>query len=54
MKEFERPLLEFALAQTQGNQRKAADLLGMNRNTLRKRMQECGLAQKTSTRRRAR
>lgn len=52
MKEFERPLLEFALAQTRGNQRKAADLLGMNRNTLRKRMQECGLAHKTSTRRR--
>jgi DNA-binding protein Fis len=52
MKEFERPLLEFALAQTRGNQRKAADLLGMNRNTLRKRMQECGLAQKTATRRR--
>jgi DNA-binding protein Fis len=54
MKEFERPLLEFALAQTQGNQRKAADLLGMNRNTLRKRMQECGLAKKAPTRRRAR
>jgi DNA-binding protein Fis len=52
MKEFERPLLEFALAQTRGNQRKAADLLGMNRNTLRKRMQECGLAQKAATRRR--
>jgi DNA-binding protein Fis len=52
MKEFERPLLEFALAQTRGNQRKAADLLGMNRNTLRKRMQECGLVQKTATRRR--
>ncbi len=51
MKEFERPLLEFALAQTGGNQRKAADLLGMNRNTLRKRLQECGLAKKTSTRR---
>jgi DNA-binding protein Fis len=52
MKEFERPLLEFALAQTQGNQRKAADLLGMNRNTLRKRMQECGLVKTTPTRRR--
>lgn len=49
MKEFERPLLEFALAQTSGNQRRAADLLGMSRNTLRKRMQLCGLAQKSST-----
>lgn len=41
MKEVERPLIEFALAETQGNQRRAAELLGMNRNTLRKRMQEC-------------
>ncbi|MFZ5861574.1 MAG: helix-turn-helix domain-containing protein [Nitrospirota bacterium] len=54
MKEFERPLLEFALAQTRGNQRKAADLLGMSRNTLRKRMQECGLAEPSSTRKRRR
>lgn len=52
MKEFERPLLEFALAQTRGNQRKAADVLGINRNTLRKRMQECGLAKKPPPRRR--
>lgn len=49
MKEFERPLLESALAQTGGNQRRAADLLGMSRNTLRKRMQLCGIAQKSST-----
>jgi DNA-binding protein Fis len=49
MKEFERPLLEFALTQTRGNQRRAADLLGINRNTLRKRMQECGLVEKTTT-----
>jgi DNA-binding protein Fis len=49
MKEFERPLLEFALAQTRGNQRRAADLLGMSRNTLRKRMQLCSLAQKPPT-----
>lgn len=52
MREFERPLLEFALAQTGGNQRRTAELLGMNRNTLRKRMQECRLRQKTRTARR--
>ncbi len=52
MREFERPLLEFALVQTSGNQRRAAELLGMNRNTLRKRMQECGLLQKIRTARR--
>lgn len=55
MREFERPLLEFALVQTSGNQRRAAELLGMNRNTLRKRMHECGLLQKvTPARRRVR
>jgi DNA-binding protein Fis len=52
MREFERPLLEFALAQTGGNQRRTAELLGMNRNTLRKRMQECRLLHKTPTARR--
>ncbi len=34
--EFERPLLETALLLTGGNQLKAAKLLGVNRNTLRK------------------
>lgn len=49
MKEVERPLIEFALAETQGNQRRAAELLGMNRNTLRKRMQECHVVVKEKT-----
>ena len=44
MKEVERPLIAFALKETGGNQRRAAELLGMNRNTLRKRIQECRLA----------
>lgn len=52
MREFERPLLELALAQTRGNQRRTAELLGMNRNTLRKRMQECRLLPKPPTARR--
>ncbi len=54
MREFERPLLEFALVHTDGNQRRAAELLGMNRNTLRKRMHECGLLQKPHPARRRR
>lgn len=35
---FERPLFEHALRQTGGNQLRAAALLGINRNTLRKRL----------------
>ncbi|KWV92999.1 nitrogen regulation protein NR(I) [Erythrobacter sp. YT30] len=37
---FERPLIEYALGQTSGNQLRAAQLLGINRNTLRKRIVE--------------
>ena len=36
--EVERPLLEASLAATAGNQLRAAKLLGMNRNTLRKKL----------------
>lgn len=39
----ERPLLEVVMAQAQGNQSRAAQWLGMNRNTLRKKLHECGL-----------
>jgi two-component system nitrogen regulation response regulator GlnG len=41
--EVERPLLEHALAATRGNQIKAAAVLGINRNTLRKRVQSLGV-----------
>lgn len=34
----ERPLIASALRETQGNQIQAAELLGLNRNTLRKKM----------------
>ena len=36
----ERPLITFALKETNGNQIQAAHLLGMNRNTLRKKIGE--------------
>lgn len=38
--EIERPLLQVALDATGGNQLKCADLLGINRNTLRKKLTE--------------
>ncbi|MDE2030439.1 MAG: hypothetical protein KGI97_07755 [Alphaproteobacteria bacterium] len=41
--EIERPLLSLALAQCDGNQLRAAELLGMNRNTLRKKIRDLGL-----------
>ena len=40
LEDIERPLLEATLAHTQGNQLRAAALLGINRNTLRKKIVE--------------
>ncbi|WP_340109275.1 nitrogen regulation protein NR(I) [Pikeienuella sp. HZG-20] len=40
MREVELPLIALTLAATQGNQMKAADVLGINRNTLRKKIHE--------------
>jgi two-component system nitrogen regulation response regulator GlnG len=37
---MERPLLNLALEATRGNQVRAASLLGLNRNTLRKKIRE--------------
>jgi len=39
----ERPLLEFVLEKTGGNQLRAADILGINRNTLRKKITTLGI-----------
>jgi two-component system nitrogen regulation response regulator GlnG len=41
--EVERPLLRLALAATRGNQIKAAAMLGLNRNTLRKKLRDLEL-----------
>ena len=40
LREVERPLIELSLAATRGNQVRAARLLGVNRNTLRKKIQK--------------
>ena len=40
LREVERPLILLTLAATRGNQIKAAQLLGLNRNTLRKKIRE--------------
>ena len=36
----EKPMLEYILNRAGGNQSKAAEILGLNRNTLRKKMQQ--------------
>ncbi len=40
----EKPLLEVVLTHVEGNQTRAANLLGLNRNTLRKKMTQHGLS----------
>jgi two-component system nitrogen regulation response regulator GlnG len=40
LREVERPLIEICLSATRGNQVRAAQLLGLNRNTLRKKIRE--------------
>jgi two-component system nitrogen regulation response regulator GlnG len=43
LEQVERPLLRFILEKTRWNQVKAADILGINRNTLRKKIHELGI-----------
>jgi Fis family transcriptional regulator, factor for inversion stimulation protein len=44
LREVEEPLLRAVLSYTEGNQVRAADILGINRGTLRKKLRLHGLA----------
>ena len=44
LKEVELPLIALSLAATRGNQVKTAQLLGINRNTLRKKIQDLDIS----------
>jgi len=46
----ERPLIELVLEQTDGNQVRAAQILGLNRNTLRKKIALLRIAPRKSLR----
>lgn len=43
LEQVERPLIRYTLEKTRGNQVRAADILGINRNTLRKKISELGI-----------
>ena len=46
IKKVEKPLIELVLDKTKGNKKKAASILGINRNTLSKKMDELGFQDK--------
>jgi len=39
----EKPMLEYIMRRAGGNQSKAAEILGLNRNTLRKKLKQYGI-----------
>lgn len=41
--EIEKPLLEIVMQQTESNQTRASNILGINRNTLRKKLKQHNL-----------
>ena len=43
LEEVERPLIQLTLSATRGNQVRAAEILGLNRNTLRKKLTDLGI-----------
>ncbi|MGC9386770.1 MAG: helix-turn-helix domain-containing protein [Hydrogenovibrio sp.] len=43
--QVERPMVEFVLQKTEFNQTRAAEILGINRNTLRKKIQQYNITQ---------
>jgi two-component system nitrogen regulation response regulator GlnG len=46
--DIERPLFQLTLSATRGNQMRAAEVLGLNRNTLRKRLSDLGIERKAA------
>jgi|TARA_B100001079_G_scaffold87259_1_gene75054 Fis family transcriptional regulator len=44
IREVERPVLERAMARAEGNQSRASKILGINRNTLRKKLLDHGIS----------
>jgi two-component system nitrogen regulation response regulator GlnG len=50
LEEVERPLIQLTLAATRGNQVRAAEVLGLNRNTLRKKIHDLGVEMTRSRR----
>ncbi len=50
IRSVEKPLFELVLRESGGNQLKAARLLGMNRNTLHRKLQELGLSRRAPAR----
>lgn len=53
LEQLERPLIDQTLRVTHGNQIKAAEVLGINRNTLRKKMRALGISGRPRLRRAA-
>ncbi len=41
---LEKPLLAYVMDKAEGNQTRASDMLGVNRNTLRKKLKQHGLS----------
>lgn len=54
LSQIERPLLEIVMNHTGSNQSKAAEMLGINRNTLRKKLKTYGLNGRAPRRKAAR
>ena len=44
MREVEEPLFKVVMGHVEGNQSRAADILGINRGTLRKKLKELGIS----------
>jgi Fis family transcriptional regulator, factor for inversion stimulation protein len=45
MREVEEPLFKVVMCHVQGNQSRAATILGINRGTLRKKLKEFGISE---------